>query len=179
VYPFTERFVGPTEQHNRERVVGTDTQMKLRILLFPVWVRWLLVVGIAGFIFYVSVITVPPETAVDGAKPTDWIPLDKWRHFLAYAAFGFTLAYATTDWDLDERKLVALVVGTTIVYGVGIEFAQSLVPDRYFSMGDAYANAFGGVLVVPWYLVSPYLDFVPLGTLLERYRDSLLNRETN
>lgn len=154
--------------------------MKLRVPLLPAWLRWLLVVGIAGFIFYVSVITLPPETAVDEAKPgVELIQLDKWRHFLAYAAFGFTLAYATTDWEIDSRHLAALVIGTTIVYGVGVEFAQSLVPDRYFSMGDAYANALGGVLVIPWYLVSSYLDFVPLTSLLQQYRDTLLNRETN
>lgn len=137
----------------------------VRAPLLPRWLRWLAVAGLAGFIFYVSVITSPPGT-VDSVKP-DPIPLDKWRHFLAYAAFGGALAYATTDWDVDPRLLAAGVIGVTVIYGVGIEFWQSLVPDRYFSLGDAYANALGGLLVVPWYLVRPKLEFVPLESWLQ------------
>jgi len=136
-----------------------------RLPLLPRWLRWLAVTGVAGFIFYASVLTVPPETAaeaVDAAKPTDAIALDKWRHFLAYAAFGGALAYATSDWDVDRRVLAVGVVGVTVLYGVGIEFWQSQLPERYFSLGDAYANAVGGLLVVPWYVVRSRLEFVPV-----------------
>jgi VanZ family protein len=54
------------------------------------------------------------------------------------------------------------VLVTTVLYGVGIEYGQSLVPERYSSAGDAYANAFGAVLVVPWYALRPHVAFVPL-----------------
>lgn len=145
--------------------------MKVRAPLLPNWVRWTAVLVIAGFIFYVSIITIPPYTVVDAAKPgpPNLIPLDKWRHFVAYATFGLTLAYATTDWELDTRYLTLFVIGTTVAYGVGIEFGQSLIPARYFSIGDAWANAIGGLLVLPWYLVRRYLEFVPVRAWVEKW----------
>lgn len=42
-----------------------------------------------------------------------------------------------------------MVVGLTVLYGVGLEAWQSLIPRRYFSVGDAYANALGALLVLP------------------------------
>lgn len=140
--------------------------MEIRVPLLPTWIRWLAVVCLAGFVCYVSIVAVPPETVVDTAKP-DPLPLDKWRHFLAYAAIGYALAYATVDWDVSERTLAVGVIGVIVVYGIGIEFAQSLVPQRYFSLGDAYANALGALLAVPWYLVRHHLDFVPSSLLLK------------
>jgi len=134
--------------------------MNVRAPLLSKWVRWTFVVCVAGFIFYTSILTVPPETAVDTARP-DPLPLDKWRHFVAYAAFGGTLAYASADWTIERRYAAAFVVGTGVAYGVGIEFGQSLVPERDFSIVDAYANALGAVLVSPWYLVRPYVTFEP------------------
>jgi VanZ family protein len=100
------------------------------------------------------------------------IPLDKWRHFLAYATFGYALAYATTDWNVRTRRLAALVLVTTVLYGVGIEFGQSLVPGRYFSVNDAYANALGAALVVPWYAVRPSLAFVSLRDWVDALQES-------
>jgi VanZ family protein len=136
--------------------------MDLRVPLLPWWVRWTVVAGLAAFIFYVSIVTVPPETVVDQVKPSDAFQRDKWRHFVAYAALGYALAYATTDWDLDGRTLAAVVLLTTVVYGVGIEFGQSLLPSRYFSVADGVANALGGTLVLPWYLLRSRVEFVPV-----------------
>ncbi len=145
--------------HSFDRGVPTrlDTSMKLRVPLMPAWLRWVFVACVAGFIFYTSILT-PPPTYVDPAKP-DLVPLDKWRHFVAYAVFGGTLVYATADWRLKRRYAAALVIGTVVIYGVGIEFGQSLVPERYFSLGDAYANALGAVLISPWYVLRPYVEF--------------------
>lgn len=139
--------------------------MRIRVPLLPWWLRWLAVAGLATFIFYVSIVTVPPETVID--QRPDLIPLDKWRHFLAYATLGYALAYATTDWTWDPRTLAVSVVAVTILYGIGIEFGQSFMPGRYFSMGDAYANALGGILVVPWYLLAPYVEFERPRALLQ------------
>jgi VanZ family protein len=135
-------------------------------------VRWLAVVALAGFIFYASILTAPPGTPVDDVKP-DLLPLDKWRHFVAYATLGGALAYATTDWNVDGRLLAVGVIGITVLYGVGVEFGQSTIPNRYFSLADAYANALGGVLVVPWYLVRPRLEFVPI----ERWYRALVGED--
>lgn len=132
----------------------------LRVPLLPAWLRWAGVAVLAVVIFYASVLTVPPADPV--VDPPDLVPLDKWRHFVAYAAFGGGLAYATADWDWPTRRLAMFVLGVTIVYGVGIEIWQWFVPVRYFSVADAYANALGAVLVTPWFLLRSRLSLVPV-----------------
>jgi VanZ like family. len=144
--------------------------MQARAPLLPSWLRWIAVAGLGGFIFYVSIITVPPETVVDAGRPPI-IPLDKWRHFVAYAVFGVALGYATTDWEVNSLLLAVLVIGVTVIYGVGIEFGQSFRPNRFFSLGDAYANAFGGVLATSYYLISQYIEYVPVVELLRSFTD--------
>ena len=141
--------------------------MRVRVPLVPAVLRWCGVAAVAGFLFYVSVLTVPPETAVDTARPSA-VPLDKWRHFLGYAGLGGALAYATADWDLRPRWGILLVVGAVVGYGIGIEGVQAFLPARYFSLGDAYANALGGVLVAPWFAIRPHLEFVSLRSWLGR-----------
>ncbi len=69
--------------------------MELPVPLASAWLRWTGVGVVAAVIFYASILIAPPETVLD-ARP-GLVPLDKWRHFLAYAAFGYALAYATTD----------------------------------------------------------------------------------
>ncbi|MDX1747829.1 MAG: VanZ family protein [Halobacteriales archaeon] len=140
--------------------------MRLRVPLLPSWVRWLAVLSLARFIFYVSIVTAPPET-VDPFKP-EFLALDKWRHFVAYAVLCLSLAYATATWELQGWLLATLVIGSVVIFGVGIEFGQSLIPRRYFSVGDAVANAVGGLLVTPWYLVRSRLEFVSVSEFLGR-----------
>jgi hypothetical protein len=129
-----------------------------------------LVVALVGFIFYVSIVTAPPETVVDQARTSlgaeDIAQLDKWRHFVAYATLGGALAYAVADTDLSPVQAAVLVVSVTVRYGLDIEFGQSMLPDRYFSVGDAAANALGGLLVLPWFTLQGRLRFVPVGELL-------------
>ena len=134
--------------------------MRVRIPLLPAWLRWSFVVVVAGFIFYTSILTTPPTT-VDPFR-FRLLPLDKWRHLVAYFVLGGTVIYATTTWKQSVPRRALLVVGLAFAYGVGIEFGQSLIPNRYFSLGDAYANALGAVLVTPWYLVRRYVRFVPV-----------------
>ncbi|MFC7018203.1 MULTISPECIES: VanZ family protein [Haloarcula] len=150
--------------------------MTIRVPLLPRWLRWSFVVGIAGFIFYTSILTVPPETVIDAGKP-ELLPLDKWRHFVAYAVLAGTGVYATTDWNQSMRRRALLVVGLVVVYGVGIEFGQSLIPNRYFSLGDAYANALGAVLVTPWYLVRRHVEFVEVRTWVAEFAPTAGTRQ--
>lgn len=132
--------------------------------LLPRSVRWAVVGGVGVVIIYFSIIAPPPKTPLD--IEFELIPLDKWRHFVAYAALGYALAYATTDWAWKSRRLAVFVIGVTILYGIGIEGAQSLLPQRYFSIVDAYANALGAILVIPYYRVRQYVDFEPLPLFL-------------
>lgn len=143
--------------------------IRLKVPLFPAWFRWLGAFGIAAFIFYTSIITVPPEPPVEPV----FYPLDKWLHFVAYAALGGALAYAIADWTLQNRYQALLVFVTIVVYGVGIEVGQAFIPYRYFSVGDAYANALGAVLIMPWFLIRPYLDFQPLRAWLVSIRQQI------
>ena len=138
--------------------------MALRLPLLPRWMRWTAVLVVAALIFYLSLLTVPPAEPV--LEPPPLLPLDKWRHFLAYAAFGLSLAYATAEWETDAKLLALGVIGTTVLYGFGIEVGQAFLPERYFGLGDAWANALGGLLVVPWYLLRPYVTFSPAVTWL-------------
>lgn len=142
---------------------------RINVPLLPAWLRWTGVAAVAGVIFSLSVVFAPPADPV--VEPPELISLDKWRHFLAYAAFGGSLAYATTDWEWSTRRLAVLVLGATLIYGVGIEVWQGFVPRRYMSLGDAYANALGAVLVSPWYLVRSRLSFVPLRTCMDSLAD--------
>lgn len=139
--------------------------MSIRLPLLPSWVRWGFAFVIGGYIFYVSLVTVPPTTVVDTAKPAI-LPLDKWRHFVAYAVFGGTVAYTTVDWQTGLRYQMLLVVGITLAYGVGIEVGQAFVPNRYASVADAYANAIGALPILPWYALRPHAEFVPISELL-------------
>lgn len=140
---------------------------RLPLPLLPTWLRWAGVLAVGIVIFYYSLLALPPAT-VDAAKPgpPELIPLDKWRHFLAYFAFAGALAYATTDLERPRWQLAAFVLGTTVLYGFGIELGQATLPNRYFGLGDAWANAAGGLFVLPWYLIRPYLEPRPLGTLV-------------
>lgn len=144
------------------------TESKLGVPLLPAWVRWLGVLAVAGVIFYLSVIATPPSDPI--VEPPPLIPLDKWRHFLAYAALGGALAYATVDWE--RRTLVVAIAcfAVVVAYGMGIEVWQSTLPERYFGLGDAYANALGGVLALPLFFLRDRVPLVPLGDLVRSLR---------
>lgn len=131
----------------------------IRVPRLPAWVRWAFVVVVAGAVFALSILVAPAETPVDTFQP-ELLPLDEWRHLVAYAGVAGSLAYATADWNADRWRLAAAVVGVSVCYGLAIEFGRSTLPARYFSVGDAYANALGSLLVLPWYLVRPRLDLV-------------------
>lgn len=137
----------------------------VRVPLLPRWMRWAGVFAVGAFIFYTSILTTPPSDPVVPGKPS-LLPLDKWRHFLAYAVFAGSLVYATADIDRSVRQRLLFVVGIAVLYGIGIEFWQSMIPTRYFSLGDAYANALGAMLVTPWYLIQSRIQFTPVLTRL-------------
>ncbi|MFB6283950.1 MAG: VanZ family protein [Halobacteria archaeon] len=117
--------------------------------------------ALALFIFYTSVLTSPPETPVDKLKPV-LLPLDKWRHFLAYAALTLSVGYATVNTESRGWRSVLSVVIPVALYGVGIEVGQSFIPERYFSVSDAYANLLGVLLASPWFYLETRLNFVPV-----------------
>lgn len=132
-----------------------------RVPLLPAWMRWTVVAVVVAAIFYLSVLTVPPEEPVVPGKP-EVVALDKWQHFLAYGALSSALGYALADRPWPTATVIAVGIGATVVYGVGIEGVQSLLAYRYFSLGDALANAIGGVLATPLYVLLHRAPFRPV-----------------
>lgn len=73
-----------------------------------------------------------PVRAIDSGSRSDEIdevdtrpelvPLNYWRHLVAYLALAGSLAYATDDWNLDRWKQAAFVIA--------MEAASHFVPPR-------------------------------------------------
>lgn len=141
--------------------LASPDEMRVKLPVAPGWLRWLGVTVVAVFIFYTSILTTPPSNPVVPGRP-DLLPLDKWRHFLAYGALAAALLYALLDAERPVGHVLAVVVGVAVCYGIGIELWQSTIPNRYFSLGDAYANAIGSLLVCPWYLLHDRVDLWPV-----------------
>jgi len=139
--------------------------MRVRVPLLPAAVRWTAVAAVAAVLFYLSVVTVPPESSpvvelMDATRLLEFAR-DKWRHFVGYVGLAGTLAYALADPPWSTGRTALVVVGVVAAYGIGIELLQAPLPARYVSVGDALANALGAVLVTPWFFLVRYLEFVP------------------
>lgn len=161
--------------------------MRVVLPLLPAWSRWLLVAIIALLILYASVLAPPPAVLVeegdDGTRsvsvetePTTYEPDDddielftyletalgfaanQWRHLLAYAALAYSLADATTHWQLTRTHRAILVLASVILYGGAIEAVQHLTHDRTASGIDLVVNTIGASSVLPWYALDDAID---------------------
>lgn len=140
--------------------------MQLPVPLLPRVARWGGVIVVAGIILYGSLLTVP-ETVVDEIHP-EFLPIHYWRHMIAYLTFALALAYATDHWRLSRWRKAALVIAVAVLYGVAMEFGQSLLPYRSdFLLVDVVMNGIGASGVLAWYAVRPRLHLVPVGELLD------------
>lgn len=149
--------------------------------IIPDFVRWLVVVLVAGYLLYGSLLAAPPEVTVEDVRDvpesvsghtddtgssasnenqdvfTLWADIagftdSKWRHFVAYGALGYSLAFATARWNRPQWQRAGFVVVAGSLYGLGIETGQLFIPERSFQLSDLGANILGTLLVVPWYL---------------------------
>jgi len=125
--------------------------------------RWAVALGVAATVFYFSVLSTPPSgstsrslfdllPAVAGFGPSHW------RHVLAYAGLAHVLAFAIRHWRLPRWRRAALVIGVAATYGLGIEIAQSFTATRVFDTMDILANTLGASFVIPWYVVSGWIE---------------------
>lgn len=137
---------------------------RFHVPLLPAWVRWTGVALVAVAIFVLSVVLAPPEQVVPKPEP---LALDKWRHFLAYGVLSAALGYALVDREWDTRAYLAAGLGVAVTYGLSIEVVQAPLPYRFFSLGDALANALGGLLAAPLYVALRRAELRPV---LERWR---------
>ncbi|QZA89041.1 VanZ family protein [Salinarchaeum sp. IM2453] len=139
--------------------------MQVPLPLFSRRLRWAGVLVIAGFILYSSLLTVP-ETVVDDTQP-DSIPINYWRHLVAYCVLACSLAYATDHWQLPRWRHALIVIGLAAGYGALIEAGQAFVPHRSsFLVSDVVVNTIGASGVMLWYLARPYLSLRPVSAFL-------------
>jgi VanZ family protein len=66
---------------------------------------------------------------------------DKIVHLTAYAG-----AAILWGWAAMSRRWLLLALPILITYGVGLEFAQGMTPDRTPSIADAIANSLGVII---------------------------------
>lgn len=125
--------------------------------------RWMIALSIAATVLYFSVGSAPPSgtsqhsvfayfPAVFGFGPSQWL------HFCAYAGLAYALAFSIRHWQLPRWQRALIVIVTVSLYGIGIEFAQSLTATRVFDLTDMLANTLGASLVLVWYLLTYLLD---------------------
>ena len=144
-----------------KRTSGGPPNRRIPLPVFPWWVRWGAVAVVAGVIFYWSVPTAPPPEPT-GPTPTeategtpDLLPLATWRHFVAYAILGLTLAYALVTHHSRRVKKAVLVFTVAFLYGVVMELTQVRVPGRTPSSVDVLVNGVGVLAGLTWYLLEP------------------------
>jgi VanZ family protein len=132
--------------------------------LLPRWARY----AAAGFVF--AAVTVGSVTGNVPQQPPGGFGefFDKYLHFAAYAGLALALAYATVHWRDEPYRRAAIVFGVAVGYGLLMEFVQAPIPNRYFSLADALANALGASLVVVWFLVERRLRYVPVASVAQR-----------
>jgi len=130
-------------------------QREVRVPLLPSRWRWALVGVVVAVIFYASVLAAPPSGPGPGP-----IGIDKLYHASGYFGLGLAVAYALVDAERSLAVRLAVVFALPVVYGVGVEVAQTFVPVRAFDPIDALANAVGGALAVVAYAVVEKLAVV-------------------
>ena len=78
---------------------------------------------------------------------------DKLLHLLVYAGAALLWGWAATT-----RRAMMLALPLLVVYGIELELAQGLTPDRNPSVVDAIANSLGVVLGLALLLLLYRLD---------------------
>lgn len=126
---------------------------RISLPLLPRWLRIVGVIGIAGVIFYFSVIRVPPTVGDPGPF---W---DKKLHFVAYGVLALGLAYATARYRDRPYFRGLIVIGLAVIYGIFIELVQGLIPYRAFGTGDMLANVLGALLVSFWFVIERWVRY--------------------
>ena len=89
-------------------------------------------------IFLLSV-TSPPSLPTN-----EWIGTDKIAHFGAYGLLAWLILGGWQKAFFSNNKSYIFVIVFVSLYGLGIEFIQGFLPDRYFEIPDIIANIMGG-----------------------------------
>ena len=106
---------------------------------FSIWLHWLVVVAIAGGIFFASSLT-------SEQKPGDpFVGADKVEHFLAYGIFAIALYSAIAVSAPRRHRIFHLILTIAIaaVYAATDEIHQHFTPGRSMSPLDWRADVIG------------------------------------
>jgi VanZ family protein len=96
-----------------------------------------------------------PAGGLGGLGPLGIVGVDKYLHALSFAALAMTLAVALPT--VTTRRLLFVVVGVAVAYGLAIELLQLTLAYRSFSLLDLAADAVGaGVVALGWRLGQAY-----------------------
>jgi VanZ family protein len=108
----------------------------------PAYSRRALPAGIAVAILCASLVPLPEKRGGPAVVP---FGITAWLHVGGYAALAASLlgVFRFPDTSGSSVQNTSLTVVATMVFGIGIEIAQTAVPGRAFAVGDILANAIG------------------------------------
>ncbi len=81
----------------------------------------------------------------------EWLGVDKIAHFASYFLLTFLILGGWEKTSIFNRKKYALVIALVSMYGIGIEFIQGFLPNRYFEVPDIIANIMGSFVGAVFY----------------------------
>lgn len=111
------------------------------ILLLRPYASILLVIWISAVIIVSSI---PDLPTLKIQSKGSVIRLDYLIHFLEYAITAFLafFAFERKDFSIDYKKY-AVIITMVLIFAVGDEYHQKLIPGRTFNPGDLLCNAIG------------------------------------
>lgn len=93
----------------------------------------------AGLVLFLSLM---PDS---GAPSYGW---DKANHFIAYAVTSFLFMRAATMYGMPSARAALAAIIAVSLFGIGVEFLQSLTSTRKAEALDALANGLGAAVGV-------------------------------
>lgn len=95
-------------------------------------------------------VTSPPSLPTN-----DWLGFDKIAHFGCYLLMTWFILGGWQNTFFSNNKKYIFVIVFVSLYGLGIEFIQGFLPNRYFEIPDIIANIMGSFVgAVSYPLVS-------------------------
>ena len=135
----------------------------LVVPVVPLWLRGVLVLGIAGTLLFFSIVPAPGSGTLRYG-PLGLVPYSMWLHLLGYAGFAFVLGYTLRVRKRTITRLIGPLLGAA-AFGIGIELLQATIPTRSFSTADMAVNFLGAVLGLgAWLVIERFATFWELKT---------------
>jgi VanZ family protein len=110
---------------------------------FPVFIRMIPMMMVMGIIFFLS------HQSGDELDVPDLPFLDKLAHFIAYAVLAGTVLLIPSQKFKQSNPMLtaALTVILCSIHGIGDEFHQSFIPNRFVSGADVLADISGALCI--------------------------------